>query len=223
MANDMVSFEQLNSKWERSSLSSQDKRLNFQSTLEDDTLTIQCLTWNVEGFSPTSSEHVKGLFGPVVEYRPPIIVMALQEIFEMKTYNISKILSNSSKPDEAKQWEKMLVSTLRTIDPSYRLLTAEANGGVMMILFTNLPETEIKLKKAIRTNLGSMGGMMANKSAVTINLIAGRTKLQFTGCHLASGEGKKDNAERESQLISIIPAAVENKLQESPKKKVDLD
>jgi hypothetical protein len=184
---------------------------------------VQTLTWNVEGFSPTSTDQVNGLFHPAVEFRPHLIVISLEELFEMKLYNFSKIMSNSSMPPEAKLWEKLLIEALHTIDDSYWHLKTEVNGGVMMIVFSNLEKKEVKLQKTQRINLGVLGGMMANKGAVILNLLIRNVRFQFIACHLESGENEKANTERLSQIQAIAPAAFDFKRQEDSKKKVDLD
>lgn len=180
------------------------------------------LTWNVEGFNPKKTEYVAGLFDPVIEHRPHIVVISLEEIFEMKMNNFSKILSNSSMPEEAKAWENQLTAALQSFDNSYKRLETKVNGGVMMIVFSNLAKEDISIKKASKINLGSMGGMLANKGAVLLNLTVKRARLQFVACHLESGEGDKHNAERLSQLQSIAPAAISNNRIDDPKVKVFL-
>lgn len=222
ICNDFVTFEQLTTKWSRYWTSVQGKKENHHPTIEGNKLIIQNLTWNVEGFEPTMIEHVKDLFSPVVEYRPHIIVIGLEELFEMKFHNISKIVSNSSMPDEAKHWQNYLTLALRSMDDSYELIAAEVNGGVMMIVFSNLPKHEYKVKKPVKTNLGSIGGMFANKAAVTLNMTVRKARLQFIVCHLESGESEKSNGDRVSQLQSIAQHAMDNNRIDDPGKKVVL-
>lgn len=200
----------------------QDKDSNKLVTLEDNKLIVQNLTWNVEGFTPTKLEQVTGLFAPVIEYRPHMIVIGLEEVFEMKLNNFTKILANSSMPEEAKTWEKMLTLALRQIDETYSHLSTEVNGGVMVVIYTCLPVKDFQIKKAVKTNLGSIGGMFANKGAVTLNVTYRKARMQFIACHLESGEGDKPNVERVSQLQSIAPSAIDNGSIDEPKKKVFL-
>lgn len=181
---------------------------------------VQNLTWNVEGFTPTKLEHVSGLFAPVIEYRPHMIVVGLEEVFEMKMNNFTKILANSSMPEEAKTWEKMLTAALRSIDDSYNHLITEVNGGVMVVIYTSLPVKDFHIRKAVKTNLGSIGGMFANKGSVAINVTYKKARIQFIVCHLESGEGEKPNVERISQLQSIAPSAIDFGSIDEPKKKV---
>lgn len=183
-------------------------------------LTSLVLTWNVEGFAPKKSVDVKGLFDPVLENRPNLIVVGLQEVFECKAYNITKIVSNSNQTEEGKRWRDVLTATLATVDPSYKLITSEVNGAVMMLFYSNLKQEDLKTFTTVRTNLGAMGGMIANKSSVTLNLSVRNIKVQFVACHLESGEGQKQNAQRISQLQTIIPTVVDSHRFDAPKKSV---
>ena len=205
---DFGCYEEIVAKFARITKVSQEKTYKTLPSLTEK-LSSLVITWNVEGHSPKKQEDLKGLFEPVLENRPDLIVIGLEEVFECKWHNSIKIASNSKESEEFKNWEKILTSTLKEIDSSYRFITTESNGALMLIFFSNISEIELKPITTKRTNLGLFFGTMANKSAITLNLSIRDINLQFVACHLDSGQGDNKNKDRISQLHTILPTIVD--------------
>ena len=207
-SNDFVNIEQIITRWDRRrvALSSKD----VQEFILKDKLLVHCITWNVEGFSPTDEKSISGLFEPVLENRPQLVVICIQELFECKVHNLTKILANNAEQEEGRAWRILLEAALKRLDPIYRFHIMETNGAVQMLIFTSLSKKDITETKTLRTNLGAIGGMVANKSAVTAQLTVRKCRVQFVGCHLESGDGSKANQSRLIQLQTILPTVVDD-------------
>lgn len=182
---------------------------SHSSALHEKIITM-CITWNVEGFAPASEVEVQELFAPVLEYRPHIVVVCLQEVFECKAHNLTKIIANNKDSPESMLWKNRLEAAIKKVDVVYKFICMEANGAVQMLVFSNFNNGVLTEYNLSKTNLGAIGGMMANKSAVTFQLKLLKCKLQFVGCHLESGESEKANQQRLTQLQTILPAIVDD-------------
>lgn len=173
-------------------------------------LVTMSITWNVEGFSPKSEEPIRGLFSHVLENRPHLIFISLQEVFECKPHNWTKIMNNSISSQECQTWKNVLSKVLGAIDPTFKLLAAECLGALMLLVFSKVPqELFTEQVKFTKNSLGYMGGMMANKAALTCAFRVRDCRIHVMGCHLASGESESSNSNRVSQLFQVLPGVVE--------------
>ena len=206
--NNFCSFEQNINRWNRRR-DNLTIRLDRERTIDiEDSLLVMCVTWNVQGFLPRSYRDINNLFEPILESRPHIVAVGLEEVFECKAHNVSKMLTSSTESEEHVRWKNCLEACLKKIDLTYHIVGFEINGPLFLCVFSNIEKRDIVATSFSKVNLGSLG--TSSKGAITFNIKIRNCKLQFVVCHLESGESSTKNNQRITQLHTILPSIIED-------------
>ena len=166
-----------------------------------------CVTWNVQGYVPDSYKQLIGLFTPLLVSRPHLIAVGLQEVFECKPHNVSKIVTASASSEEHSNFRKLIEVCVKKMDPTYRSIGTEVIGPLFLCVLTRLPKDTCTDVKFSKMNLGRLG--VPTKGCIAFNAILKGTKVQILNCHLESGESQAKNATRIEQIHAVLPQVFE--------------
>lgn len=206
--NSFCCFEKSISKWNRRRETQALRQDKDRKIGIEDNLLVMCVTWNVQGYAPKSYRDINNLFEPILESRPHIVAVGLEEVFECKAHNVSKMLTSTVDSEEHVRWKNHLEACLKKIDLTYRVVGFEINGPLFICIFSNIDKHEITHTFFSKINLGTLG--TSSKGAIAFNVKIRDCKLQFVVCHLESGESASKNNQRIAQLHTILPSIIED-------------
>lgn len=165
---------------------------------------IAVVTWNVAGMNPQNIEY-SGSLGRVLretmtEPKPLVIAIGLQEIIELKFFNIAKRMF--SYKALTTKWSNVLAGLMECINPDYILMEDESLVGLMSFLFVHLDIAgKVRLQERNKFKAG-MNGLFGNKGSTITNLIIDdRHVIRFCNTHLASGVNSKDRGSTVKNLM----------------------
>lgn len=163
---------------------------------------IMAVTWNVGGFKPPNYKEISSMFSCVAEDQPDLIVVGLQEIYEMKASALGVILQISDTTSRTTRW-KFLITQCLNAHSFYNLIYEDDMAGLQVLVFANSQIVEnIKNITSSKAKLGIMG--MANKGAIMVDLSIFDTPFKFATCHLNAGCTEKDTASRIEQINELL-------------------
>lgn len=162
----------------------------------------QLITWNVGGFKPQTYRDISSLMENVGKDLPDLIVVGLQEIFEMKANNIARILNISDTSKRTNRWKYLLVQALH-LHACYHLLAEDALAGIQVLVFGNKVIAEnVTNIRVFKNKMGIMG--FANKGAVIVSLNIFETPFKFAIAHLNAGCKQSESESRIEQINQIV-------------------
>ena len=163
---------------------------------------LMVASWNVGGFKPAGFKEILNMFKPVEVHKPDFIVIGLQEIFEMKSRNIGRILNISQTTTRTTRW-KFLISQCLSCYAAYTLVWLDDLAGIQVLVFASPAIVEnIKNITCSKLKMGLMG--MANKGAVIVQLTIFDTPFKFAVCHLNAGCTESDSESRIEQINELL-------------------
>lgn len=163
---------------------------------------VMVATWNVGGFKPPSYKDIASMFTGVSEHNPEVIVVGLQEIFEMKSRNIGRILNITQTATRTTRWRFLISQCLAAIAP-YSLVWEDDLAGIHVLVFAASSIVDnIKNITSTKMKMGILG--MANKGSVIIQLSIYDTPFKFAVCHLNAGCAESDTESRIEQINELL-------------------
>ena len=129
-----------------------------------------------------------------------IVIIGLQEIIEMKSRNLGKIIRNSNKRS-LEPW----VETLTRCFPDFTVLTYVSMVGLLLMVLVrkeSLKHFDISIPEIEQIKLGVMN--LANKGGIYIKLKVNYDTFGIFNCHLAAGTKSKNFTRRKEDLTRII-------------------
>lgn len=168
------------------------------------------ITWNVAGLVPNDHSKIKKLLPDFGPDSPDVIVISLQEIFELNVAHFGKILINESSK-EVNNWQNALNQILNPTGKGYQMVDIGNLVATLQFIFAK-PELvpHIKVTRKNITKLGTMG-ILGNKGAVTTTLRVYDSVFKFCACHCAAGSSEKDLESRIENMNLIINEDFNNK------------
>ena len=165
-------------------------------------LKVFMATWNVGGHTPHNYKDYLSLFERFQNDQPDIIVITLEEIFELKGVNITKIILGDNK-DEKQVWVNIL-SQLFNKFGNYVYMDESDQVGLCQLIWVKKdlrPNATIVNNKNY-TKLGHLGA--GNKGAIQVSLKIYDSCFDFCGCHLTAGSDPKHLETRIGNQNQII-------------------
>jgi hypothetical protein len=163
---------------------------------------VMTVTWNVGGYKPPNYKEISSMFSTVGDDQPELIVVGLQEIYEMKASALGVILQISNTTSRTTRW-KFLITQCLNAHSFYNLIYEDDLAGIQVLVFANSQIVEhIKSISSSKAKLGIMG--MANKGAIIVELSIFDTPFKFATCHLNAGCTEKDTASRIEQINELL-------------------
>lgn len=167
-------------------------------------LSLQIISWNVGGYKPPSVEHIESMFLNIREDQPDILVIGLQEIFEMKGKNIGKFMTSDE--NKGNSWRDLFQIGVSKTSP-YLFVEEKTLVGLYCILFAK-PEISERIRKVefkeikLGMNLGVT--QLGNKGSLVLSFLIDGVTLKFAICHLAAGQKLSNNQVRINQIKKVV-------------------
>eukprot|EP01084_Bolivina_argentea_P203323 347292_1 len=165
----------------------------LEQLLNNNKLSIYCVTWNVGGCDPTECESLESLLKQDRSIDPEIYIIGLQEIVELNT-------SNMIKGDNQKIIQLWRGGIIKSLGTNYRHIECIRLMGILLFIFCK-KEIQNEITN-ITTNTISSGTFgLKNKGAVGIKFTIYETSMCIICCHLASG---KENTKKRNENVAKI-------------------
>jgi synaptojanin len=155
------------------------------------------VSWNVAGFTPSSSFDMTNLLNFEDHNAPDVLVFGLQEYIELSTKNV---MSSSTDPQKIAAWKDLILSNLKRFG-DYLFVKEQSLVGLLIIIIAR-EDIANRISK-VNTDYVKTGfvGQMGNKGAVLVKLNIDDSSFCFLNSHLEAGS--KGNNSRILNLIDI--------------------